>query len=313
MFTKDEIQQAKDANLVELLQELRYPLKKITNKEYALLAHDSCRISPTKGFFWHSRDIGGNAIDFFMVMDGLSFTEAVALILSKSANFTTTCRKVSTGTEETEESIPEPFQLPLAHWNNERVIAYLTENRKIDKDIVMYCIKKKKIYESSQTHNVVFVGYDQYGQPRYACQRGTTEKRFAGDVKNSNKEFGFFLGDESSKTLHLFEAPIDLLSYMTLEKIQKRRCKDAYQSLSGVSLKAFSSYISRHPHIRTIYLRTDNDDKGRKTLNRIQTYIVEADLDVAIVPAFPNEKDYNDELIHYLKEKEGTAAFLLKK
>lgn len=302
MFTKEQIKQAKDVNLVELLQELGYPMKKITSKEYALLAHDSCRISPTKGFFWHSRDIGGNAIDFFMAMEGLGFTESVALILSRNGNLTTNCREVAAPDQP---STTVPFRLPTAHWNNSRAIAYLTEKRKIDKEIVSYCIKQKKIYESSGHHNAIFVGYDQYGQPQHAVQRGTGEKRFAGDVENGKKEFGFFLGDETSEILHLFEAPIDLLSYMTLEKLQNRRCRDAYQSLSGLSLKAFSSYILRHPHIKVVYLRTDNDDKGRKALNRLQTYILEADLDVSIIPAFPNEKDYNDELIQYLRRKEN--------
>lgn len=84
MFNKKEIQKAKDANLVDLLLELNYPLKKVTNREYCLIRHDSCKISPDKGFYWHSRDVGGNAIDFFMVVENMTFTQAVSQILFHS-------------------------------------------------------------------------------------------------------------------------------------------------------------------------------------------------------------------------------------
>lgn len=302
MYTKEEIQQAKDINLVDLLKDLGYPLKKITAREYALIDHDSCKISPTKGFYWHSRAIGGNAIDFFMLLEGKTFLEAVDLILSRQGNsggnFATKCREVAPGSETT------PFVLPVAHWNNSRVIRYLTEMRKLDPDIVQYCINKKLIYESADTHNAVFVGYDPSGKPACAFQRGTTAKRFAGDIEGSNKEYGFFLGNQSADILHLFESPIDLISYLTLEKLAGRKCPDAYISLSGVSLKAFQMYYSMHP-VRLVYVRTDNDDAGHKTYIRLLQYVEQAkeiDREISILPAYPRYKDYNDDLIAFREQ-----------
>lgn len=297
MFTREEIQQAKDTNLVELLQTLNYPLKRITDREYALISHDSCRISPTRGFYWHSQGIGGNAIDFFMTVEGMSFIDAVSLILSKSShiNFATNCREVDTTKKK------EPLQLPVAHWNNDRVITYLTEKRKIDQEIILYCIKEKILYESAKTHNAVFLGFDHNGKVQYAFQRGTSDKRFAGDVENSSKEYGFFLGDQTSNVLHLFESPIDLLSYITLEKYHGRKCLDAYLSLSGISLKAFTSYQKRHNQINTVYVRSDNDVTGHKTYERLLKFCVEAQLAITIFPAHPKLKDYNDELKSFIE------------
>lgn len=297
MFTKEEIQQAKDANLVDLLHDLNYPLKRITDREYALVAHDSCRISPTRGFYWHSRSIGGNAIDFFMTLEGMSFIDAVSLILSKSShiNFTTKSREVDVVEKK------EPLKLPVAHWNNDRVIGYLTEKRKIDLDIVLYCISKKILYESANNHNAVFLGFDQDGKAEYAFQRGTSDdKRFAGDVEGSKKEYGFFLGNPASNILHLFESPIDLLSYLTLEKYHGRKCRDAYVSLSGISLKAFAAYQKRHSQINTVYVRSDNDNAGRKAYERLIKYCTETQLAITILPAHPKMKDYNDELKAYI-------------
>lgn len=290
-YTKEEIQRAKDTNLVALLLELNYPLKKITNREYALLSHDSCKISPTKGFYWHSRGVGGNAVDFFMTVEGMPFLDAVELILShQGINFTTNCREVRQITERV------PLILPTAHWNNERVIKYLTEIRMLDRDIVLYCIKKKLIYESADNHNAIFLGYDESGKAKYAFQRGTTTKRYAGDVRGSNKDYGFFLGNDKGTVLHLFESPIDLLSFLTLEKYQSRKCNDAYLSLSGVSLKAFDHFISHHSQIDTVYVRSDNDDAGHGIYKRLLRHCSEHRLDISILPAFPETKDYNDQL-----------------
>lgn len=304
MYTKEEIQQAKDANLVDLLQDLGYPLKKITAREYALIDHDSCKISPSKGFYWHSRGVGGNAIDFFMILEGKTFMESVELILSRQGNwgsFATKCREV----DPFLISNPKPFVLPVAHWNNSRVIRYLTETRKLDQDIVQYCIKKKQIYESADTHNAVFVGYDPSGRPACAFQRGTTAKRFAGDIAGSNKEYGFFLGNQDSDTLHLFESPIDLISYLTLEKLAGRKCPDAYISLSGISLKAFQAYYRMHPAVRLVYVRSDNDAAGHKAYVRLLQYVEEAekiDSEISILPAYPKYKDYNEDLVAFKEQ-----------
>ncbi len=301
MYTKEEIQSAKDVNLVELLQDLGYPLKKITAREYALVEHDSCKLSPTKGFYWHSRGIGGNAIDFFMLLENKTFMEAVELILSRqrtsiNSNFATKCREA--------DPAFSPFVLPVAHWNNNRVIDYLTKTRKLDPDIVQYCIEKKLIYESADTHNAVFVGfagYDSSGKPACAFQRGTTAKRFAGDVTGSNKEYGFFLGNQCSDTLHLFESPIDLISYLTLEKLAGRKCPDAYLSLSGISLKAFQAYYHMHPSVQLVYVRSDNDNAGHNAYIRLLKYAEEGGIGISILPAYPRCKDYNDDLIAFKK------------
>lgn len=302
-FSPEDIQQAKDANLVELLQDLHFPLKKITDREYCLLAHDSCRISPNKGFYWHSRGVGGNAIDFFMTVENMSFIESVETILSKiqrRSNFATNCREV----EKTKLQKKEPFELPVTHWNNNRIITYLTKERMLDEKIVLYCIKKKILYESAKTHNAVFIGQDENGKACYAFQRGTTKKRYAGDAPGSNKEYGFFLGRSDANILHLFESPIDLLSFLTLEKYQNRKCNDAYLSLSGISLKAFDHFVSHHTHVNTVYVRSDNDDAGHRIYTRLLHHCSDQSLDISIIPAFPEAKDYNDQLKNY-KGKEN--------
>ena len=64
--------------------------------------------------------------------------------------------------------------------------------------------------------NAVFVGRDEDGVPRYAHQRGTAGN-FRLDVKGSDKAFNFCYRGEGER-LFVFEAPIDLLSFLCLFK-----------------------------------------------------------------------------------------------
>lgn len=99
-----------------------------------------------------------------------------------------------------------------------RVFSYLLLTRGIDKDVLYEFVRRKMIYESSDFHNAVFVGYDSSGKPRHAHKRGTvTSNSYKGNVAGSQPEFSFHWHGTSDK-LFLFEAPIDMLSYISMHK-----------------------------------------------------------------------------------------------
>ena len=70
------------------------------------------------------------------------------------------------------------------------MLQYLA-GRGIDREILDYCIKTGRIYESrNKGHgNVVFVGFDKDGKARFGCLRGIGEARFHGDVSGSDKHY----------------------------------------------------------------------------------------------------------------------------
>ena len=78
------------------------------------------------------------------------------------------------------------------------------------------------LYEDALHHNCVFVGRDAEGVPRFANQRGTYDQNgpgFKGDVSGSDKSIGFRLPSRPDLDWALvFEAPIDLMSYLTLHR-----------------------------------------------------------------------------------------------
>ena len=83
--------------------------------------------------------------------------------------------------EGRQKSCPAPsqdFRLPGKNEDNEKIIKYLTEKREIEKKLVEEWIDRGDIYEEKKHHNVIFVGRDADGIPRYAHCRGTDNQLF---------------------------------------------------------------------------------------------------------------------------------------
>ena len=49
------------------------------------------------------------------------------------------------------------------------------------------------IFESLPYHNVVFVGYDEKKEPKYAAYRSTNKRRIVGDCSGSKKDYSCLL------------------------------------------------------------------------------------------------------------------------
>lgn len=287
---KEQIEKARNADTVEVLLRLGFELKKC-GKDYQLIEHDSLKVSRTKGWIWNSRNMGGNAIDFLMQYPGLNypFKKAVSKILSLDSE---------EATKKAEGKVTAAFRLPIPYIDNRKVVDYLCRVRAIDEEIIKRCINEKKLYESGEYHNAVFVGFDELNRPAYAFQRGTyPEKKWAGEVEGSDKRYAFCLKGKIETVLHVFEASIDLLSYMTIFP----SCIGTMLSLGGTSLKALEHYIDNN-HVLTIYVHTDNDEGGQKCYSKINK--VYGTQGISVIPGMPAKmKDWN---LMLLKESENT-------
>ncbi len=264
---------------------------------YCTREHDSLKISNGK-WYWFSRGIGGrSALDYLIKVKELPFTEAVERIAGISAIIPSVPSKPKAKT----------LLLPEASQAADRVIRYLTE-RGIDRELIDFCLQNGRLYESLPYHNVVFIGLDRYGKPRYANLRGIGSN-FKGEATGSDKRFSFNIPTKAeSENLHLFESAIDLLSYATIRKSEGKDWQsDHLLSLAGVykpkaelqesSLPlALKQYLSDHPGIRKIVLRLDNDRTGRMAAKAL-IELLSGDYVVASYPP-PGGKDYNDYLCH---------------
>lgn len=227
--------------------------------------HDSLHFSNGKWYWWSQGKGGTSALDYLIIVEGYEFKDAcnyLSELMNVSAPVTTYYH-------------PKPiksFELPIKDKNNDLVIRYLCEVRKIDKGIVDDFIFKGMIYQSANFKNAVFVGYDK-DKPTYAFKRSIF-KNFKLDHAGSNKAFSFNYTNTNSNELHVFEAAIDLLSYMTLLKMDEMDYTEFnYLSLAGASDKiagkseadipiALKAYLERNPNIKTIIFHLDNDKVG---------------------------------------------------
>lgn len=195
--------------------------------------------------------------------------------------------------------------LPQVNRSATHAVEYL-HRRGIDYELIDFCIKTGRLYESYPYHNVVFVGMDADGKPRYANQRGIGSD-FIGDANGSDKHYSFGIpAVAASDTLHMFESAVDLLSYGTLQKLDSKDWRsENLLSLAGVykprakieesSLPAaLVRYLSEHPHIRRVVLRLDNDATGRIAAETIKTLLPRKYAVTVDIQPPPQGKDYND-------------------
>ena len=277
-YTQEQIDRANRADIADFLRTQGETLERAGN-EYRWKRHDSLTVRENK-WYRHSQSKGGGPIDFVMEFYGRSFTEAVQLLTGEL------------GEGKPEQTAPPPlsdFRLPPRSPDPGQVKRYLTEARRIDEDVTGFFLSTGDIYEEAAHHNAVFVGRDESGIPRYAHQRGTTGN-FRLDVKGSDKAFNFFYRGEGEK-LFVFEAPVDLLSFLCLFK--KDWQKHSYLSLGGVGEKALVRFLSDRPSVKTIYLCLDSDEAGNEACSRIAKLTPEGLTVHRLVPLF---KDWNEVL-----------------
>ena len=251
-----------------------------SGKEYRWKTHDSLTVCGNK-WFRHSQSKGGYPVDFVMEFYGKSFPEAVQLLTGETG-------------EAQPEADPAPspaFRLPLRNVTNANILNYLTQERKLSPSLVNFFIAAGDIYEDAAHHNVVFVGRDADGHPRYASCRGIYEK-FRQDVAGAEKSFGF-AHRGTDKQLMVFEAPIDLLSF--IELFPKNWQQHNYLSLGGVSAKALQQFLSERPDMERVFLCLDADKAGEDTCKRLAALLPDT---VSVTRIQPTRKDWNEVLVH---------------
>ena len=278
-YTQAQIDKANAVDLEKFLRAQGETLVR-SGKEYRWKAHDSLTVCGNK-WFRHSQSKGGLPVDFVMEFYGKSFPEAVQMLTGEPG-------------EAQPEADPAPspaFRLPLRNVTNANILNYLTQERKLSPSLVNFFIAAGDIYEDAAHHNVVFVGRDADGHPRYASSRGIQEK-FRQDAAGAEKAFGF-AHRGTDKQLLVFEAPIDLLSF--IELFPKNWQQHNYLSLGGVSCKALQQFLSERPDVERVFLCLDADKAGEDACKRLAALLPNS---VSVTRIQPCMKDWNDVLVH---------------
>ena len=278
-YTQAQIDKANAVDLEKFLRAQGETLVR-SGKEYRWKIHDSLTVCGNK-WFRHSQSKGGLPVDFVMEFYGKSFPEAVQMLTGEPG-------------EVQPEADPAPspaFRLPLRNVTNANILNYLTQERNLSPSLVNFFIATGDIYEDAAHHNVVFVGRDADGHPRYASSRGIQEK-FRQDAAGAEKAFGF-AHRGTDKQLLVFEAPIDLLSF--IELFPKNWQQHSYLALGGVSAKALQQFLSERPDMKRVFLCLDADKAGEDACKRLAVMLPDT---VSVTRIQPCMKDWNDVLVH---------------
>lgn len=282
-FTKEQREQARRTDLANFLISHGEKVKK-SGSEYEWL--DGSRKVTIRGHLWYHQyeQKGGDAIDFVRRFYNKDYAEAIKMLLNGSGG-----QIVNSQTTERER---KPFILPARNDRMSRVFSYLLLTRGIDKDVLFEFVGQKMIYESAYYHNAVFVGYDSSGKPRHAHKRGTvTSNPYKGNVAGSQPEYSFHFNGTSDK-IFLFEAPIDMLSYILMHKENWQ--EHSYAASCSVSDRVLFQCLKDNPNIKNVCLCFDNDEVGQKANKRIAEKLNSMNIQNEIL--IPIHKDWNEDL-----------------
>ena len=299
-FTEEEKRQANEVDLVHfLLQQGENLLPSGREKRLA-----SDRSITIRGNEWydHATDQGGYAIDFVKKFYGLAFPDAVTMLLGGSYG-------VAYHKAEPKEIVQKPFELPPQNQDMRRTFAYLLKHRSLDSEVLRFFAKEKLIYESleksqdgkQEFHNAIFVGYDENGIAKHAHKRGihSEGKSYKGNIEGSNPCYSFHRGSVSDR-IYVFEAPIDLMSFISIYKNSDWQ-QHSYVALCGLSEQAMMKQLDLNENLKTVVLCLDNDDAGQKACDKFQKLLSERG--ITVTRLVPTLKDFNEDLVEKSKEQ----------
>lgn len=278
-FTKEQREQARRTDLADFLISQGEKVKKSAS-EYEWL--DGSQKVTIRGHLWYHQyeQKGGDAVDFVRRFYNKDYAEAVEMLLNNCGG--------QIITSPTIEKSHKPFELPPRNDRMSRVFSYQLLTRGIDKDVLFEFVKNKMIYESAYYHNAVFVGYDSSGKPRHAHKRGTVTK---GNVAGSQPEYSFHFNGTSDR-IYLFEAPIDMLSFISMHKENWKN--HSYAASCSVSDRVLFQCLKDNPNIKNVFLCFDNDEAGQTANKRIANKLNKMNIQNEIL--VPNLKDWNEDL-----------------
>ena len=297
-FTEEQKNRAASVDLEEFLRMRGEKLTR-SGREKRMTSDHSVTI---RGSEWydHATEKGGGPISFVRDFYGLSYPEAVSLLLDGEQGVEYPTAKPQ------EEEPPKPFELPPINGDCRRVYAYLLKQRRIDREVISHFVKAGLLYEDAKYHNCVFVGTDENGVPRHAHKRSTNSygEAFRINVEGCDLRYSFHhIGEDDQ--LFVFEAPIDMLSYITLNPDGWEQ--HSYVACCGTSSIPVLNMIDGLPQLRQVFLCLDNDKAGHTSSERMVELI--ADRGLRADRLTPEHKDWTEDLgSEYAQEEVQTSG-----
>ena len=294
-FTDEEKTRAYEADIVSLLERMGETVKK-AGREYEWFDNKDQKVT-ISNYLWFNQyeRVGGNAVDFIRKYLGMNYPDAVRYILGENTGQTRVFKRRPAEEEERKLKIPDSYK------NMNRVFSYLMNKRGLDRDLLHIFASAGLIYESVPYPNVVFVGKDEAGVIRHCHKRGTASQSvYKRNSPGSDPRWSFhWIGN--STNLFLFEAPIDMLSY--IQMFPNDWMNNTYAAACSVSDKVLEQCLLVNPNIHNVYVCFDNDKAGQDAAKRIKEKLFTKGIHVEIL--VPTLKDWNEDLLNSMQLDES--------
>lgn len=289
-FTDEQKMEANSTDLADFLRSQGESLKRSGN-EYQWVRHPGVTISKNR-WYSHYDQQGGYPTQFLKKFFGLDYMEAMTELLNGGI-------PLAPIELEEQEKKQKQFCLPESTSSMRHVYAYLMKQRCIDREIITHFARAGTLYEDTR-HNAVFVGLDPDGIACNAHKKGTIpEISYRVNVAGSDGRYGF-CHKGTSESLYVFEAPIDLLSFLTLYSQDWKQ--HSYIALDGVAEHAMMEMLAQNPALHEIYLCLDHDAAGIEASGRLADLLHKQAYTVSQL--LPQMKDWNETL----KSENGMRA-----
>ena len=302
-FSDQELEVAANTDIVSLAESLGYTVDR-KNRWGIIKEAQHIVIKENNRFYDNYKKVWGDAISFVQQHKNMSFPEAVQFLLEFNGQAKANDIKVAPKIFSQDKRDTSEFVLPEPNEDCKKVFSYLRK-RGIAYQVIKSFVDAGLLYEDKKHHNCVFVGKDTAGQPVFGYKRGTYDKDgvgFKGDVEGSNKDIAFRLPcNPDLNMVRVYEAPIDLMSDMTMRRFINSNCV----ALCCLGDGALETYLKENPHIRQIDLCLDNDKWGREAAERFKEKYTERGYDVRDFTP-PKGKDWNEYL--QIKTESGSAS-----
>lgn len=272
--TEQQKRQARKANLFEYLATHHADSVELDRhgKTLRLAANHSISVKDGySGYLDFATDEHGNGIDLLCRHFGYDFQTAVLALCGESNFSFSSPSKPPTTTKKQE------IQLPPAASDYRRMMAYLTQSRRLPAPLVQMLIDKRLLYQAANTNNAVFVA----AKRDFAELRGTlTAKPYHGIAKGSRHDgaWAFRLGTDA-ELAYICESAIDAISLAAI-----LGASAYYVSIAGAAKQAAIDRIKKSR--LCVVIATDNDQAGdecRRRNNDCETI-------------WPEGKDWNEDL-----------------
>lgn len=286
LYSNEQIALANSVNLVDFLKMQGEKLIK-SGKDMRWERNHSVTLRDNRYYKWKEGE-GGYPIQFLKEFYNFEFKQAMEVLLSSVGDV-----ELVNSLEDHEE-VKKPFAAPEKNDNNKRAYAYLNKTRLIDKEVLNYFFNNNLIYEDKKYHNAVFIGLDEDGIIRHAHKRSTIPygKSYRGNVESSDSRYPFHYNGTSNKVF-VFEAPIDMLSFITLNKDNWQ--EHSYIALNGLGTEGLDHLLDSNKNLKLILLCLDHDVAGIEATERVTDLLHEKGYcEVGIIQSV--NKDFNEDL-----------------